>query len=1175
MKLKSITIKGFKSFYKKTKIDILDGLITIIGPNGSGKSNILDAIRWVLGEQSIKNLRGDKMEDVIFAGTDKYGKLNSCDVEIILDNCNNEINLPFTEISIKRKLYRDGNNIYYINNKIVRLKDIKELFFDSGIGKEGYSLISQGKIDEIINSSSFNKRKIFEEASGISKYRYDKEESEKKIENASKNLERLNDIYQEISNQLKPLESQRNKAIEYLNLKKDLMILDIDYNSFKYSQMKEKEFALQTEKKELEKNIILFEQNLNNIILDIDEKKNKIKTLEDNIQSLISKENYLKININNIKNNIEKQDTIKLMKQDYINNIIKEKNSIIENIKKLREKEFFLLESIENKNKDLTFLQKINSELAEKIDFECLNNRAKELDIENIESSLKEYNNIIIENNIQKKLLLEKVSQSEINKKDIDEKITKEKNIFEKMCLDKKKKEIELKKYKEDISLKEEELILKQNELNKLNLIYNDQNEKYNKLANEKKEFSVKLETYRKLESDMDGLYSSVKRILKNTNLKGILNIISNVISVEEKYEKAIEIALGNSSQNIITIDTSSAQKAIDFLKANSYGRATFLPLDSIKSNKLILDDLQICSDVVYFDEKYRNVIEFLLGKTIIAKDFIEGKKIAKKYNNKYRIVTLEGELFSPGGSITGGHYYNSNGTLSRKRIITELDKKIHLIDKDLNEFYTEIDINKKNIQKIQSELDSISEENNALYRILSDIQSDINKFNIDIGIKENHIENFLKEYEILVLNINKYNEELYTINNNEFNYKAIISNLNTEIQNLNDSKNSNNANLNSLKEKLQLNIINKQNIENLLENEKNELILVKDNIFIETEKLNTKEEDIRLLYLEIQNIENQILNNIEENNILQVEIEETELEVSDKKNEYIYLKNLVDNLFVKKEELDKNKFNNAEKQIILNNKIDNIFIQINEVINYLKEEYNIDNILISNERELKNTNLSEINGIKLKIKNLGNVNIDSIEEYDKLYERYSVYKEQILDIENSIRELEIIIKNFEENMKKDFAFSIKNINETFGIVFKKIFGGGEGKIILENNDDILNTNIDIYAQPPGKKLKSLSMMSGGEKALVAISLLFAIQINKPTPFCILDEIDAPLDDSNVHKYSKFLKEMSKEIQFIAITHRRGTIEASDYIYGVSMQEKGVSNVVSMKFDQALDYIEN
>lgn len=1177
MYLKRLELKGFKSFPTKTDILFNEGITAIVGPNGSGKSNISDAVRWVLGEQSIKSLRGEKLEDVIFAGTDTKKAMNYCEVALTIDNSDNKLDLDFNEITIKRRAYRNGESSFFLNNKSCRLKDIKEILLDTGIGKDGYSIIEQGKVDEILSNNPANRRKVFDEACGISKFRYKKQEAEKNLRNTKENLERINDIYIEIENQLKPLFIQQEKANKYLEISEKLKTIEV--NSYireieelerelneinKHSQLLENQLIETEKQKELAENGF---NDTNKEIDDINESISKAQDYINSINSVISKKdsqiNIINERIKNHKNEIER--CIKEAEE------IKEKIKFNNNsLKELQDSKINNEDKINSLNKDIESLNKLNLNKKEEID--SINTELENLkdDIINILNKKQEASSKLSTltanmDNINSRTETIDLDINEINKE------LNQKNEHLKECNQNfDSKNINLEKVKN----RYEENIVQLKELNELseNLDKNIQDNKY-KLNN----YNSKLTVYVEMENHNEGFNKGVKEVLKNKSLRGIHGALGQVISVSQKYEKAIESALGAYMQNIITDDENSAKMAINYLKQNNLGRVTFLPLSIIKSNKINLNNIKsntncigVASDLLSYDEKYKNILENILGRTIVIDTIDNGIKFAKETGHKYKVVTLDGEILNPGGSLTGGSFRTNANILSRKRLINEYSEKIKIKENE--------------IKTLLSKKEEYNQKNSSLKNNIIDLELDIKNIDKDIIIQGSKINRIEDEIKVLKQNLNKLQnekdglklnknitiertnsvkKEIDSLENNHKTNKDKILKLTTQVKESSgtyendkvkhDSLNLELAKYNQVYENIlsEINRINNENIElelklnnteEVLKQQQIETSKLEENIIIEqTEKLSLNKQ----LGDNIRNLENKKV--VKES--LKQKLEDTNKDVKTINRQHMDLK---ESLFKVQGKLDRLK---ATIETYTNKLFENYEMTIEEAL-IIKDD------LIEIDKKL-------LESLKREIRSLGHVNIDSIKEYEEVKERYDFYSEQKQDLEQSIEAIEKLISDLEKNMKSEFKVKFKEINENFKYVYKRLFGGGYGELTILDEQNILESDIEITAQPPGKKMKNLNLLSGGEKALTAISILFSILIAKPTPFCILDEIEAPLDDANIFRFGEFLKELSKDTQFISVTHRRGTMEASDYIYGVTMQEKAISKVLSLKLNEA------
>ncbi|SCI75293.1 Chromosome partition protein Smc [uncultured Clostridium sp.] len=1177
MYLKRLELKGFKSFPTKTDVLFNEGITAIVGPNGSGKSNISDAVRWVLGEQSIKSLRGDKLEDVVFAGTDTKKAMNYCEVALTIDNSDKKLDLEYSEITIKRRAYRSGESEFFLNNKACRLKDIKELLLDTGIGKDGYSIIEQGKVDEILSNNPVNRRKVFDEACGISKYRYKKQEAERNLKNTKENLNRIEDIYIEIENQLKPLEIQQKKAVKYLEIKDKLKTLEvnsyikeiedldkqvnesIDHNNLLLNQIKD----VKVKKENLENSLT----KSNEEIEDVDNKINKTVEYINTIKSVINKK-YSELSVLNEK--------IKNCNND----ILRNDNEITNINEKLNNNKIEL--SNLNKNKDDVF-NNLN-DIKKQINEVELQNKNKKDNISNLIQDVENLKDEIISLLDSKQNSANKLSTLNANIENIEkrtETINTEINCIEKNICDKNE---EILNYNKD---KEEKINL----IEKLRQDYSEVDKNINSLKEEYKkvekdiqhsklklnEFNSKLNIYIDMEKHYEGFNKGVKEVLKNKSLDGIYGALGQVISSSKEYEKALEASLGSYMQNIITKDENSAKLAINYLKKNNLGRVTFLPLNIIKSNKIDKNSIKsntkyigIASELVKFDNKYKNIIENILGRTIVISNMDEAIKFARETNHRYKVVTLDGEILNPGGALTGGTIRTNGNILSRKRLIEEFKEKIEVEKKSLD-LFDENKLKLSNDINLQSEkIENIKLELSENDKKLVFINTSINKSNDELKSLEGNLLKLQNEKKGLVENLeyiltktSSLKEDISNIDKKHISNKDEIDKLNLKLKEFNDiyevdknkfdDLNIEYTKLNQIYEGIIKDIerIDKENQHqvSLLESVK---IQLKDN----KESKIKLQEQIKIETSEKENLENQT---IDENKKLNLKKEQKE---SIKKNR--------DNLSIELKNIDRQFMKIQESLFKVENKIERLKTSQENYIEKLIEEYEI---TLEEAIKLKDESVvidkKELESLKRDIKNLGNVNIDSIKEYEEIKERYDFYSEQKKDLEESIDVIYKLIRELEDNMKKEFKEKFTLINENFKFVYKKLFGGGNGELKIVDKESILESDIEIVAQPPGKKMKNLNLLSGGEKALTAISILFAILLAKPTPFCILDEIEAPLDDANIYRFGEFLKELSKDTQFISITHRRGTMEVADYIYGVTMQEKAISKVISLQLKEA------
>lgn len=1182
MYLKRLEIKGFKSFPTKTEIVFNEGITAIVGPNGSGKSNISDAIRWVLGEQSAKSLRGDKLEDVIFVGTESKKAMNYCEVAITLDNSDNKLDLGFSEVTIKRRAYRTGESEFFLNNKSCRLKDIKEILLDTGIGKDGYSIVEQGKVDEILSNNPVNRRKVFDEACGISKFRYKKQEAERNLKHTKENLERIDDIYIEIENQLKPLFLQQEKAAKYLEFSKKLKVLEVNscikevaeleseldelnkHSNLLGSQSNE----IQKQKSTLEKAVEETNIEIENINDGINKSQDYINTIKSVISQKDAQVNLINEKIRNCKNEIERN------KEEII--YIKEKlNSDKITLEKLINQKYEKEKIINDLNIDIKSIESNNKESRDKI--ETINR-----DLENLKDEI-----INLLNNKQD--ATSKLSTLNANKENINlRKETIDLDIREiKYKIDKKIEEVSKASAKLEDKTKSMES-LKNDEVktnNDFNILLNKSNNIEKQIQDSKyslNDYKSKLNIYIEMENHYEGFNKGVKEVLKNKNLQGIQGALGQVIEVPSKFEKSIEASLGAYMQNIITNDESSAKFAINYLKKNNLGRVTFLPMNIIKSNKIDTRNIKvgtsfigIASDLIKFDDKYRNIIENILGRTIIIDNIDNAIKFAKENNHKFKVVTLDGEILNPGGSLTGGSLRVSGNILSRKRLINEYKEKIELLKAEIDRLYIEKNEVDNNTKIIKEKLKQISIDINSLDKEIIIENAELNKFKEEIKSLKISVEKLENEKDGLGSNLEYILEksklikdDILSIDTKHDENKLQIESLTNKLKEYNslyedDKLKFDNLNLNLVKHnQIYESII--RDIQRISEENK-----TLENKYVQIEKsLNDKN-------IETSKLEEDIVIEETEKISLNKQLVDNTRSLETKKLSKESLKEKLEDLNKESKNIDRQYIDLKESLFKVESKIERLKSNREDHINSLFEKYEI---TLDQAIEMKDDNLDVdkryLENIRKEIRNLGNVNLDSIKEYEHIKERHDFYSEQKKDLEQSIEVIEKLIYELEENMKKEFESNFNKINENFKFVYKRLFGGGNGELKIVDKNNILESDIEITAQPPGKKMKNLNLLSGGEKALTAISILFSIILAKPTPFCILDEIEAPLDDANIFRFGEFLKELSNDTQFISVTHRRGTMEAADYIYGVTMQEKAISKVLSLKLKEAEEIID-
>ena len=1175
MYLKRLELKGFKSFPNKTDIIFKEGVTAIVGPNGSGKSNVSDAVRWVLGEQSIKSLRGEKLEDVIFAGADKQKPMNFCEVALTIDNSDNKLNVDYSEVTIKRRAYRNGESQFYLNNKSCRLKDIKEILLDTGIGKDGYSIIEQGKVDEILSNNPVNRRKVFDEACGISKYRYKKNESERNLKNTKENLARINDIYVEIENQIKPLYNQQVKARKYLDLSEQLKKIEVNNYIREIQKIENQLKEINSQYEALIKEL----DNTDKSKIDFEESSKEINTQIEEVDKSIEKSSEY---INSIKSVIDKKDyEINLLNQSRENSSKKIQRNI-EELEKINKSSKENKENLGKLYKEKENNEKNINELKSQLNIFIEKNEINKNKIETLNEKIETLKDDIIELLNEKQDVSNKLTTLNANKDNIDQRNESIESEIKEINDKVKEKEVLLEDLKEKINNKKEKLNDFKEKINnyyeRLNSLKEENHNLSNKIQNNNyslKEYTSKLNVYIDMENHYEGFNRGVKEVLKNKNLKGIYGALGQVVTVEGKYEKAIEAALGAYMQNIITADENSAKAAINYLKHNKIGRVTFLPMNIIKSKKI--NNIQsktpfigIASDLISYDEKYRDILENILGRTIVIDNIDQGIKFARETGHKYKVVTLDGDILNPGGSLTGGSLKTSGNILSRKRLINEFNEKINntkaeniALEEKVLSIEKELVDCKENIKQYEEEVKVLDKKlifNNSSY---SRYEEEVNSLKSSMKKLETEKENLGSNLNYTMEKKSILENQIKDIDNNHAENKETIENLNKELNKENEIYENEKSKFDSINLQLTKDkeILKSQNAD--IERIKAYLNELSNKISL-IDKENKDEES------EIKEIDEKIIIENREKENLKTQLNDNNKNLENKKIARENLKQKLDENNVKLKDIDKQFMELKESIFKVESRIEKL--ESNKEANNFKlfEDYNLTYLqaieLRDDEIEI---NKKILDTLKKDIKSLGNVNVDSIEEYKEIKERYDFYSEQKEDLQKSIEAIEEIIKDLEEHMKIQFKEEFAKINENFKYVYNRLFGGGEGNLTILDQANILESDIEITAKPPGKKMKNLSLLSGGEKALTAISILFAILLAKPTPFCILDEIEAPLDDSNIARFGTFLKELTSKTQFIAVTHRRGTMEAADYIYGVTMEQRAISKVIALSLNEA------
>ncbi|MBQ4531355.1 MAG: chromosome segregation protein SMC [Lachnospiraceae bacterium] len=1177
MYLKAIEVHGFKSFANKIVFDFHNGITGIVGPNGSGKSNVADAVRWVLGEQSAKQLRGASMQDVIFAGTENRKPLGYAYVAITLDNGDHKLPVEFEEVTVARRVYRSGESEYSINGTTCRLKDVQELFYDTGIGKEGYSIIGQGQIDKILSGKPEERRELFDEAAGIVKFKRRKLTAQKKLEDEKKNLTRINDILSELEKQVGPLERQSAKAKEYLKLKEELKTYDVNMFLLETERLRE-ELKIVSEKIEIAENDLQdtreqFEKTKNEYektgmeIEDANEKLEEAKEalnqavllrgkIEGEIDLLKEKINSAKMSEEHTKSRRQAVEKEKAEKEKALEEIKQQKETMAEALKEAKggkEKEEESLSKLQEQIAELTqIIEEGKSEI-----IRSLNEKS------GTKEKMSRYDAMLEQIQIRKAELSKRLLQAKSEDEEQEEVI----RIFQK----------ELEEIKSTIEKLKTEGREKESRFNEIQTILKGKNEELNQANITYHKEKSRLDSIKNITERYEGYGNSIKKVMeKKEEEKGIHGVVADLIKVDKKYEIAVETALGGSIQNIVTDNEQTAKRLIQYLKENRFGRATFLPLTSIgqgegfKRKEALSEKgvIGLADSLVKTEKAYEGLTKYLLGRTVVVDHIDNAIALAKKYSHSLRIVTLEGESLNPGGSMTGGAFKNSGNLLGRRREMEELEQSLADTEKKITKLTKEQEQLKAEREEIRTTIDSLKTqlqeqfilENTAKIKVdeaeakkeanesgridLRSEAAEIEKQISDIRLNKEGIEASLKEAELHESEV----EEQIRVAQEELNEKS------KEEQGLSDELKNAEMSLNAILQKEEFIKQNENRIRSEIkscEDELEKLSMDDKQAAIDVEEKNQKIEELK--------------HSIEEYDIVAKEKEAIIQEVTEQRDK---LNETQKSFFGRREELSQ-RMNNLDKETYrLSSQKEKLEDSSETQMNYMWEEYELTYNAALELRSEGMEDLPEIRNkvasLKTDIRRLGDVNVNAIEEYKEISERYEFLNGQRNDLVEAEKTLIGIIDELDAGMRATFTEKFEEIKVEFDKVFKALFGGGKGTLELMEDEDILEAGIRIIAQPPGKKLQNMMQLSGGEKAMSAIALLFAIQNLKPSPFCLLDEIEAALDEANVNKFAKYLNKLTKHTQFIIITHRRGTMAVTDRLYGITMQEKGISTLVSV-----------
>ena len=1178
MPLKSLTINGFKSFADKTKIDFTSGITGIVGPNGSGKSNITEAIRWVMGEQSAKSLRGDKMVDVIFAGSATRPQMNRAEVILEFDNRNKELKTTQDEVVICRRLFRNGDTEFLINNKACRLRDITELFMDSGMGKQSFSIISQGRVEAIFNSKPVERRSIIEESAGVSLFKQKKQQAENKLSDTTDNLHRVSDIVSELSKQVEPLKKQASIARDYKEQKSKY---DDIYQKILTIEIRD----LSTQKRQIDRELREVKASLQNISQQVTQANQQV---EDNNQAVRTLTNQLDekqaklvevtktLEIYNSKIAVADErtgfnSTTKLTLTNQLQSVedqkVKNDAKLVESNQKLAQ----CLEKITDFEKKLKDLQQLKQKTPADIK-------------DNIDQLRTDYVNLLqdqVTNNNEQKFSqrqLERINAGISEQNSQLKEVTTNLDGYKKSH---QKIDAEIKQLIDD----NQALLTRNQELEKsiqeITETGKNENNNYLKLLENLQEIKARKRVLENMEQEHAGFFEGAKNVLNNkARLSGIVGAVAELISVPQAYQLAIQTVVGNQLQSIVTEDETAAKKAIGYLRQSRGGRATFLPLNIIQARNINTNDLNkakrvtgfvgVASDLVTYDEKIKNIVKNILGNLLVAKNIDDATNISSAVNRKFRVVTLDGNVVNAGGSLTGGQQRKVNSSiLSRKDELTDLTKQ-------LSKQELLMDQKQALVQDLRNQLIQFNAEKKRIDEKLANFNQAKNKFENEMSTSQSEEKHFSERLDVIKYNLSKNQEEQTQINQNLATQKAAAKKIQQEITATQQEIDQ--------KQKLltdfdtQLNTINHQEQEL-----QTKLAVIKNNHANESDQNSYLKESISQATKQIEQLRNKLNDLDSEKSQLDLSNTEVKNRIKECQTEINDLQDVVAKLKAEREkqqalsselnskaqrnfDLQKAAADQQESLAIQNTKLSN---QIDSRLDTLSQDYQL--TYEASLQELKRGDYDpealkkEARLLKMGIEELGTVNLSAIDDYDKVKDRYEFLTQQQNDLLQARSQLLDTMSEMDKEVTTRFKKTFDEVSEAFEEIFPEMFAGGRAKLVLTEPDNLLESGIEIIAQPPGKKFQRLSLLSGGEKALTAITLLFAIIKAKPVPFCILDEVEASLDDANVYLFANYLNQYDDNTEFIVITHRKGTMMNVNRLYGVTMEESGVSRMLSVK----------
>ena len=1177
MYLKSIEVQGFKSFANKILFEFHNGITGIVGPNGSGKSNVGDAVRWVLGEQSAKSLRGASMQDVIFSGTENRKPMGFASVSITMDNSDHKLPIEFDEVTVTRRVYRSGESEYRINGSACRLKDINELFYDTGIGKEGYSIIGQGQIDKILSGKPEERRELFDEAVGIVKFKRRKAAAQKKLEDERQNLVRVNDILSELTRQLTPLEKQAETAKIYLKKRDELKVLDVNMFLLEMEESRTELAALEEKLAISERDLKENSQKYESIRIEYDRLEEKIGGLDGQIDSERARNN---------ENQLQRQQLAGQMEvlREQIRSVETSRKNQLERLETIEKDLTERKKELEASRLELNGLKEERKQAQEEEEDTSVENDAIEASISHLNREIEGDKSEIIRILNQRASTKGKIQrydtmmeQNQIRRAEVSQRLLRlrsEENEQEDSLKELQEKYETVSEKIEDLT---EESRTYEEAVEKIRreLVRQNQQAEQGQTAFHRE--ASRLESLKNITERYDGYGNSIRRCMEQKSREpGLLGVVADLIKVEKAYEVAIETALGGSIQNIVTSDEDTAKRMIDFLKKNKFGRATFLPLTSVGLRGGFTDNgalkepvvIGLASTLVQADQQYEGLVRYLLGRVVVADTIDHAVALARKYRYSLRIVTLEGELLSPGGSMTGGAFKNSSNLLGRRREIEELEESVKLLKKDLDALNQAIDENRSKRNALRDKIAALAEKLQKEYLVQNTAKMEISQMESrrdETASGYHHLKDEAVEIETQMAEIK---EEKHRIQEELDASVKQEQELNDRIEKNQKALKEEQANLTEQKQRFEnvhLKLAGFLQKEDFLKQNTSRIEREVRTLNEEKVSVQKKMEDGEKETLEKEENLKKIQETIDSGADVQKEAEEKIRVLTEEKNACMVTQK---GFFTEREALTEQKSLLDKENFRLSARQEKLVESRDARINDIWEQYEL---TPGSAREMKREEYQEMNQLKKavldlknEIRSLGSVNVNAIEEFKEISERHSFLKGQHDDLVESEKALLGVIDDLDAGMRRQFEENFVKIQTEFDKAFRQLFGGGHGKLELVEGEDILEAGVRIIAQPPGKKLQNMILLSGGEKALTAIALLFAIQNLKPSPFCLLDEIEAALDESNVARYANYLHKLTKNTQFIIITHRRGTMAAADRLYGITMQEKGVSALVSV-----------